>query len=106
MILPTRFIVLITLVIIAAGYGLPLHVEGHPLVGLIGLLAGTVGFIALNLVGYAIERRKPTRSSENRHEGHILISDCCLTSLKREREIETSKDHKDCEKPAESRRKC
>jgi hypothetical protein len=45
------------------------------------------------------------RLSENRHEGHILISDCCLTSLKREREIETSKDHKDREKPAESRRK-
>jgi hypothetical protein len=62
MILPTRFIVTITLVIIAAGYGLPFDLESHTSVGLVGLAAGIVGFVALNLVGYAIERRKPDRT--------------------------------------------
>jgi NADH:ubiquinone oxidoreductase subunit 3 (subunit A) len=28
------------------------------LVGLAGLIAGMIGFVALNFVGYAIERRK------------------------------------------------
>jgi multisubunit Na+/H+ antiporter MnhB subunit len=63
MILPPRFIVLAILIVLSAGLGLPMEIEGHPLIGLIGLAAGTAGFIALNLVGYAIERRKPKTSN-------------------------------------------
>jgi hypothetical protein len=59
MILPPRFIVLAILVIVAAGLGMPAEIDVHPLIGLVGLAAGTAGFIALNLLGYAIERRKP-----------------------------------------------
>jgi uncharacterized membrane protein len=59
MILPSRFIVLAMLIVVAAGYGLPVEIDSQPLIGLVGLAVGTVGFIMLNLVGYAIERRKP-----------------------------------------------
>jgi hypothetical protein len=62
MMLPSRFIVLAILVVVAAGLGLPMELNDQPLIGLLGLAAGTVGFIALNLVGYAIERRKPKSS--------------------------------------------
>jgi NADH:ubiquinone oxidoreductase subunit 3 (subunit A) len=58
MILPSRFIVLAMLIVVAAGYGLPVEIDSQPLMGLVGLVGGVVGFIALNLVGYAIERRK------------------------------------------------
>jgi hypothetical protein len=60
MILPLRFIVLATLVVLAAGFGLPAEIHNQLLMGMIGLAAGIVGFIALNLVGYAFERRKPS----------------------------------------------
>jgi hypothetical protein len=59
MILPSRFIVLAMLIVVAAGYGLPVEIDSKPLIGLFGLVGGVVGFIALNLIGYAIERRKP-----------------------------------------------
>jgi hypothetical protein len=65
MILPPRFIIFALLIIVAAGFGLPAEFDGHPLIGLIGLAVGTVGFIVLNLIGYAIERRKPSRFLPN-----------------------------------------
>jgi hypothetical protein len=61
---PPRFILFIFLVVVVAGLGLQVDINGQNLVGLIGLAAGMAGFIALHIVGYAIERRKPNTGSK------------------------------------------